>query len=217
MKINATEHFGLILVVLTLGLLAFLSFFIGMDTMKAWVLGAGVYAPIAFIILKASTIVIAPLAGGPVYPLVGAFFGLWPGVLYVAIGDFLGFTISFFISRKFGYPIVAKLIAKNEHGLLKKIVEHAGTMRGFRNMILAFFAMPELISYGTGLSKLSYWKFIMVLWPLSWIGSIILVFVGATLGASSESALFSLAVPLVAFVVIGFGAWLFVRGIREKV
>lgn len=210
-----TEQLGLFGVIFTLGIIALVSFFIGMDTLKEWVLSTGPFAPLAFILLKASTVIIAPLSGGPLYPIVGAFFGFWPGILYVAIGDFLGYTGAFWISRIFGFPIVERMIAKGEHTLLKKIVAHAGTEKGFFHMILTFFAMPELICYGTGLSRFPYWKFIAILWPLSWLVSATLVFAGSALGAGG-GIIFSFAVPAVASAVIALGIWLFMRGVNEQ-
>lgn len=210
-----TEQLGLVGVIVTLGVLALLSFFIGMDTLKEWVLAAGPWAPLAFVALKASTVIIAPLSGGPLYPIVGAFFGFWPGILYVALGDLIGYSVAFWISRIFGYPVVEKMIAKGEHKLLKKIIDHAGSNKGFFHMILTFFAMPELICYGTGLSRFPYWKFIAILWPLSWLISAILVFAGSALGASS-GILFSFAIPAVAAGVIALGVWLFMRGVNGE-
>lgn len=212
---QATEHFGLVGVLATLGILALVGLVVGMDALQAWVVSAGVFAPLAFVVLKAATIIIAPLSGGPLYPIVGALFGFWPGILYVALGDLLGYTGAFFISRIFGYPFVHKLIAKGEHALLRKVVHHAGTTRGFFHMILTFFAMPELICYGSGLSKFPYWKFISILWPLSWLVSSALVLLGASLGAEASAGYYFI-IPLIGAVVIALGVWFFMRGVHKE-
>ena len=87
---------------LTLVAIITLALFVDIGSLRIWVEGAGVWAPLVFIILKVSTIVIAPLSGSPLYPLVGLLFGFWPGILYVALGDFIGYTTTFFIGRKLG-------------------------------------------------------------------------------------------------------------------
>ncbi|MBU0750142.1 VTT domain-containing protein [Patescibacteria group bacterium] len=211
-----TEQLNVWGIVLTIGILLVLSIFIDIDTMKEFVLKAGVWAPLLFIVLKASTVIIAPLSGGPLYPIVGLLFGFWPGILFVVAGDFLGYSGAFLISRIFGYPVVGKIIAGNERSMLAKIVKHVGTTKGFIHMCFTCFALPELISYGAGLSKLPYWKFISILMPLSVIASSILVFFGSSLGAADHPLILTLLIPLFGGAVMLLGGWLFIQGVRKK-
>lgn len=215
-KGKITEHLNLIGIAVTIGLLFIVSLFIDIETMKAFVIQAGFWAPLLFILLKASTVIIAPLSGGPLYPIVGLLFGFWPGILFVLIGDFLGYSGAFLISRIFGYPFVRKMIASNERSMLAKIVRHVGTTKGFIHMCLTCFALPELISYGAGLSKLPYWKFIGILLPLSFIASSVLVFAGSALGATDHPLYITLLVPVFGGVVMLAGGWLFLRGVNSK-
>lgn len=213
---KATEQLGLWGLAITLGVLILIAFFVDMESLKEVIAGAGPWAPLLFIVLKASTVIIAPLSGGPLYPLVGIFFGFWPGFLYVLIGDFIGYTGAFFIARAFGYPFVRRIVSTNERGLLARIVHHIGTPRGMFHMCLTCFAMPELISYGAGLSRLRYPIFIGMLLPLSAIMSAALVFFGSSLDLSQGSLLITIGMPIVGAVVILVGGWLFIRGVRDK-
>lgn len=215
MQAKATEHWNIAGLALAVIALIALTFFIDIETVQEVIKQGGAWTPLLIVLLKASTVVVAPLSGAPIYPLVGAFVGFWPGILYVVLGDALGFTIAFWISRLFGYPVVRKIIAHNEHGMLSKIVRHVGTMKGFLHMCLTCFALPELISYGTGLGKLPYWKFIAVMVPLSAVMSSALVLFGAALGASKTSVLISFALPFAGGIVILLGGWLFVRAVRK--
>ncbi|MEK9184299.1 MAG: VTT domain-containing protein [Patescibacteria group bacterium] len=212
-----SEQLGVVGLLVTIGALVLIAFFVDMEALKAYVLASGPFAPLVFILLKASTVIIAPLSGAPLYPIVGLFFGFWPGFLYVLIGDFLGYTGAFFLARKFGYPFVRKMIAGNEHGLLSRVVSHVGTVKGFIHMCLTCFALPELISYGTGLSRLPYPIFISVLLPLSAVMSATLVLFGSLLDFSEGSLLITIGMPLVGGVIIAIGGYLFLRGVNEKV
>ncbi|MES2994710.1 MAG: VTT domain-containing protein [Patescibacteria group bacterium] len=211
-----SEQLGVIGLLVTIGVLVLIAFFVDMEALKAYVLASGPFAPLVFILLKASTVIIAPLSGAPLYPIVGLFFGFWPGLLYVLIGDFLGYTGAFFLARRFGYPFVRKMIAGNEHGLLSRVVEHVGTVKGFIHMCLTCFALPELISYGTGLSRLPYPIFISILLPLSAVMSATLVLFGSLLDFSEGSLLITIGMPLVGGVIIFIGGYLFLRGVNEK-
>ncbi|MDB5264820.1 MAG: hypothetical protein JWN64_391 [Parcubacteria group bacterium] len=215
-KGKPSEQLGILGLLLTVGVLVLVALFVDIGDLKNLVLSAGPFGPLVFILLKITTIVIAPLSGAPLYPLVGLFFGFWPGILYVLIGDFLGYTIAFFISRRFGYPLVRKLIAGNERSLLARIVEHVGTVKGFIKVCVTCIAAPELISYGTGLSRLPYPIFISILLPINSIISITLVLLGANLDFSNGSLLITIGLPLVGGVVMLTGAYLFLRGIKEK-
>jgi uncharacterized membrane protein YdjX (TVP38/TMEM64 family) len=201
---------------ITILLIVAASFFVDIDKAKEWILEAGLWAPLVFIGLKILTLIIAPLSGSPLYPLVGLLFGFWPGILYVALGDLLGYTITFGISRVFGRKVVEKLIGKKEGGLLERVIGHIGTAKGFFHATLTMFALPELLSYGAGLSKITYYKFISILWPITLIGSTALVLLGSSLSFSNQSFLISIVVPVLGVVLIMIGGTLFVRSIKAK-
>ena len=214
MKLTAADHAGLIGAGATVLIIGVLGLFVGMDRIREVVESAGPYAPLLFIILKASTVIIAPLSGGPVYPLVGALFGFWPGILYTVIGDFLGYAGAFWLARVFGRKYVERLISDKEEGLLARIIGHMSTVRGLIHACFTSFAMPELICYAGGLSRMRFSTFMAVLMPLGIIASSILVFAGAAMG--DQSLLFSLVLPAIAGVVILAGSWLFVKGVQDK-
>jgi uncharacterized membrane protein YdjX (TVP38/TMEM64 family) len=211
------EQANFIGVGITLLVIVILAFFIDLDSVQTWVLGAGVWGPLVFILLKVSTIVIAPLSGSPLYPLVGLLFGFWPGFLYVVIGDFIGYTIAFYISRIFGQRIVSKFISTNEEGILARIVSHMGTTKGFLQACVICFGLPEVLSYGAGLSKLPYIKFISILWPIFTAITAVLVFFGSTLDHDKGSALIGFALPVAGALAIIIGGGIFMRSMKKKV
>ncbi len=211
-----SEQVNLVGVGVTVLGLILLSFFIDIDNLKEWVIQAGIWAPFVFIFLKILSIVVAPISGSPLYPLVGVIFGFWPGLLYVAIGDFLGYTLTFGISRIFGRKTVMKFLSKKEESLLPKIVDHIGTTRGFIHALLTMFALPELLSYGAGLSKLPYIKFISILWPASLIASGSLVLLGSSFSLSDKSILISVGIPIIATICVIIGGSLFIKAVKEK-
>ena len=201
------------LAILALVLLVWL---VDVSALRVWVEKAGVWGPLVFILLKISTVVIAPLSGGPLYPLVGLIFGFWPGILYVLIGDFLGYTITFYISRIFGQKIVMKLLSNKEESLVARIVDHIGDAKGFFQACLTLFALPEVLSYGAGLSRLKYIKFISIIMPFCLVATSILVFFGSILKPNSSSLLISLALPVAGGIAIMIGGTLFMKSVSRK-
>lgn len=211
-----TEQLNFVGAGLTLLAIILLAIFVDISAFKIWVEKAGVWGPLVFILLKISTIVIAPLSGSPLYPLVGLIFGFWPGILYAAIGDFLGYTIAFYISRILGRRIVLKLIRSKEGGMLSRIVDHMSSTKGFLQALFMFFGIPELLAYGAGLSHLSYIRFISVLWPIVVVFTAVLVFFGSTLQPRGGSVLIGFALPVAGALAMLIGGYFFMHGIKKK-
>ena len=213
---ESTEQMNFIGIGLTILVIVILAFFIDMGSLRVWVEKVGIWGPIVFILLKISTVVVAPLSGSPLYPLAGLIFGFWPGILYIAIGDFIAHTSTFYISRIFGQKIVLKLLSDTEEGILARIVNHISDTRGFFHACLTFFAIPEVLSYGAGLSRLSYLKFIGILMPLLIMVASILVFFGSILKPDSESIFVALIIPVLGVLAVIIGGTLFMKSIRKK-
>lgn len=174
----------------------------GEEEIKSFIERSGIWGPLVLILVKISTIVVAPLSGAPVYPLAGAFFGFFPGMLYVVIADFLGYTIAFWISRIFGQKKVEALVSKNEEGVLKIIVEKISNWKGFVVTCVLFSPVPELVSYGAGLSRISYRLFISILMPISFVITGVLVYIGDFVGFNKEVILSVLLLGVILFIVM---------------
>lgn len=189
---------------------------IDMNSVSAWVERAGIWGPALFILLKISTIVIAPLSGSPLYPLVGLLFGFWPGIAYVVIGDSIGYTTNFFLSRFFGQKLVGRFISSKEQGLLAKVVNHIGTPKGFLQACLTMFAMPEFLCYAAGLTRLRYIHFISIMVPIVSTGSAVFVFIGSLLTPGSQSFLIGFALPIAGLIAVIIGGGLFAQSVRKQ-
>lgn len=193
-----------------------IAFFIDLDSVKVLVEKAGVWGPLIFILLKISTIVVAPLSGSPLYPLVGLIFGFWPGLIYVVIGDSIAYSINFFLSRIFGQKLVARFLSNKEEGMLARMMGHVGTPKGFFHACLTLFAMPELLCYAAGLTKLPYINFITTIVPIVAIGSAIFVFLGSILNPGSQSILISFGLPVIGVLAVLIGGFLFSKSVMKK-
>jgi len=156
-----------------------LSFFVDIEILKSYVAQSGVWAPLAFIALKMSTLIIAPLSGATLYPLAGVLFDFWPGLIYSSIADFLGLTVAFFISRYIGLAAVFRITKQHEGGMLSRILEQVSTTKGFLIACILFIPMPELLAYASGLTRLPYATFILILFPLWTLASMTLIFIGS--------------------------------------
>ena len=149
------------ILVLTLLSLVVLVQLFGGETLQQYVEAAGPWAPLAMVIAKASTMVIAPLSGSLLYPLSGTLFGFWWGLVFVLLGDALGGTISFWISRLWGRALAERILGADSQ-FLNKALEMMGSIKGFL-ITRAFLApMPEVATYAAGLTKLPFIPFLLI-------------------------------------------------------
>ena len=184
-------------------------FFIDIEALKNWVAESGAWAPLAFIALKMLTIVIAPLSGGPLYPLAGLLFGFKSGFLYAVFGDLLGFTTAFYISRWFGRAFAQRFMSENEDATISKILAQIETPQGLFKTSYMFISSPEILSYACGLTRISYIAFISILMPLWTLVSGLVVLLGAQFGEHTK--LLGLAAPLIAGVLFLTGIYMINR------
>lgn len=128
---------------------------------QAYVEEAGVWAPLVLAAAKATTIIIAPLSGSPLYPIGGALFGFWKAFAWLMVGDTVGAVVAFWISRFFGRAYAERMIGK-ERGTLSDALEMMGTKKGFFLARLCFAGFPEISAYGAGLTKINFVPFIFI-------------------------------------------------------
>ena len=124
------------------------------ERVRAWIEGFGVWGPLALI---AMIIVQTVLSVSPVSLLavVGAYvFGFWQGVLYAFIGLAIGSALCMILGRRFGRPLVNRLIDPKSVAIFDRFTEKRGPIFFF-----IIFVMPwvpdDLACYAIGLSRLS--------------------------------------------------------------
>lgn len=180
---------GLISFALLIGGIVFVFRYFDQETITLYIEGAGLWAPLALIVAKASTIVIAPLGGAPLYPLAGALFGFWNGFFYIMLGDILGATIAFWLSRLFGRRIVNYFFP--DSAMINRVLKALSTFKGFLMARIGFIALPEVVSYAAGLSSINFFLFFAVFAALEVFPSAVLVALGTFLTDSNGSLIYT--------------------------
>ena len=122
----------------------------------------GILAPIVFVLLKISTLVIAPLSGTPLYFIAGSLFGNLNGLILSLLGDALGSVICFFLSRYYGQKIVKTLAGDKFFGKVMNTVAVLKDSKSFIKARIALIAMPEILAYASGFSKINFLTFFLI-------------------------------------------------------
>ncbi|MBU6310329.1 VTT domain-containing protein [Patescibacteria group bacterium] len=145
-----------------LGLAYAVSTYIGIDALRAAVASAGWYAVVLVVILKATTIVVAPLGGTIIYPIAGAAYGFFPGLGLTLLGDALGSTIAFFLSRRFGRSILRFFTSASQAPTIDAVLIELSDKRRFARARVYFAGFMDLFAYAAGLTRIPYLYFIAV-------------------------------------------------------
>ena len=150
------------------------------ESIKTFVLGFGIYAPLIFIIL----FTLAPLIFFPdgILALAGGLiFGFAWGSVYIIVGALCGGTLSFYLARLYGNKMREKLAHEKLINFQKSVQKH-----GFV-MILLLRLVPlvpfNIISYSAGFSTICYRDFFFA----TLLGMMPGVLVYANIGAQSLS------------------------------
>ncbi len=122
------------------------------DVARAWIKGAGAWAPVAYIALFALQILIAPLPGQFMGVMGGYIFGFLLGSLYSITGLTIGAGLVLVIARRYGRPLLERFFDREQ---LKRW-ERKLYMRSPVNWGLLFlFPVPDFVFYLAGLSSVA--------------------------------------------------------------
>ncbi len=154
---------------------------VGPERLQDLVQAAGPFAPIVFVLLKASTVVVTPISGTPLRFAAGALFGFWEGVAFSVCGSVLGGSINFWIARRFGRRIVVRLLGA---GALARVEPLLGRLGNWRALVLARLVLAplwDILCYGVGLTRLRFRTFLIVAVLGDLLPTMLLVGVGSSI------------------------------------
>ncbi|MDD5181918.1 MAG: TVP38/TMEM64 family protein [Candidatus Nanoarchaeia archaeon] len=170
----------------------------------------GMLAPVIIVIIFILESILAPIPGQIVTIAAGSLYGpLW-GSLLAIFGTVLGSVFPFYISRFFGRPIVEKLVSPKQLEKADRFFsEHKGILV-FAIIRILPIATFDVISYSAGLTKMSFWKYLVV----TLIATIPKVLIYTNIGHFLVNGSFTAFVILAVITVIGAftmfaGFWLF--------
>lgn len=170
----------------------------------------GVWAPAVFTLLQAAQVVIAAVPAAPIMLAGVAAFGPWWGLFLSLFGAVAGSVVAFLLGRRFGRPMVVRLVSEK---VLDKYARKMGADGWWRlgALMLPLPVGGDVVCSLAGLSEITLRRFVI----LNVIGRIPLTTV-AILTASGLAAgsIGLLATAGVVLMVLALVAFLYVR--REK-
>lgn len=187
---------------------------VGPERLRDAVAATGPLAPIAYVLLKAGTVVLTPISGSPLRLTAGALFGFWDGWALSVLGTVLGGCANFWIARRFGRAVVLRLLGPST---LARVEPMLGRLADWRTLALARVVLAPLwdaLSYGVGLTKLRFRTYLAVAFVGDLVPSMVLVGLGSSVaelgvvgtGLASAKSIEGMLPLIVALMAAGFGA-----------
>lgn len=149
------------------------------EQILAWVEGLGAWGPIAIILLEMIQALLAPIPGQAIEAVSGYLYGPWWGTLFPMIGMVIGSSIIFLLARRFGRPLVIRLVGKKSMARLDDLERRGGAPFFFLIWLLPF-APDDLACVAAGLTPMPFRQFLI----LMTLGRLPGVFVSVMVGAN---------------------------------
>jgi uncharacterized membrane protein YdjX (TVP38/TMEM64 family) len=194
-------RFLLIVVIVAGGIWLLQRYGFDVKVLRENVKSLGILAPLVLFALRFISVVI-PVIPGTAFALgAGLTLGLSWGLLVIVLADFLSCSLSFYLSRHYGRDLVKQLIGDR----FMNRVDELGQRHLEQNFpLLTAFLMTgffDFVSYGVGLTKTSWPRFLGALAISIPIAHTPAVIVGAELLEKSKSYLFLGIALFIAFGV----------------
>jgi len=175
------------------------------EQVRGWTEGFGTWGPIAIIVLQVGQAIVAPIPGQAMQVVSGLLYGPWLGTLYSVIGMALGSSLTFWLARRFGRPLVVRLVGKESMDRLDDLV-HRGGVPFFFLIWLFPFAPDDLACIAAGLTPMPAVQFFVLMILGRMPGIVVSVLVGANV-AQIEPVWLGVLLGAIAIVALAVWRW----------
>jgi len=185
------------------------------EAIRGWLEGWGAWAPVAYIALLTTAIVVSPLPSVPLDIAAGLAFGLMWGTVWTLVGAELGAIIAFALARRLGRPWVSRRLPAAMPARVDRFVERRGVAAILLMRLLPVFNF-DWVSYAAGLTSIRFPAFALATLVGMVPPVIAIVAVGATLPERPVVAGVIFAVLVVAVLLPLLAPWVVPRFRRSR-
>ncbi len=128
------------------------------EPFRNWVEDLGPIGPIAYIVVLALSVLIAPIPNVPIFIAAGLAWGPVLGTVYSMAGTMLGSTMAFYFSRFLGRRHLPRLIGKSASARIDRLTESMGGKMVFWARMIPVINF-DWVSFVAGLTSVRFWTF----------------------------------------------------------
>ena len=184
--------------------------------LRVWIAGFGIFAPLVFVLIQATQVVVAPIPGQVVALVAGYLFGPLAGTVYSLTGVLIGSAVAFSLSKRYGRSFVVDILHEDVVERFDGFVDTVGVPGLF-----AFVIIPGLpddaICFLSGLTKWSLPTFMAVIAVGRLPAYVLTVYAGGQLASGRFLSAMALVALVVAASAVGYYKQEAVRDLVERV
>ncbi len=176
----------------------------------------GIFAPVLYVLMEVTHIVLAFIPGGPVEIIGGVLFGAFWGIILCEIGIFFATVIIYNLVKKFGRPLVDTFVSEDKFKKFKFLHDE----KKLELIVFIILMIPgtpkDVISYMTSLTDIKPYRFYIIA-TIARIPSLTSsAFMGATLGSGKPAVTAVIFVITAAVGIIGIFLNNYITNKRQK-
>lgn len=137
--------------------------FDSLESFRDYVLSYGPWAFLIFFLANIMQVVVPGVPGGIILAFGVITFGPLKGFIYNYISICIGSIINFLISKSFGKDLVIKVFGEDKFSKYKDKIKEDSYEKFFAWAILLPVAPDDFLCYITGLSNMSFKKFVKII------------------------------------------------------
>ena len=128
---------------------------------KDWLLSFGTLSPVVYFLGMVAQVLLAPIPSAPVALAGSLVFGVWEGLALSLAGSVLGSVLIFLAVRRWGEPLVARLVGREVYRWYAGRLDARGWWL-FTVLLVPFMPDDAMVALA-GLSALSFRGFLVVM------------------------------------------------------
>lgn len=181
------------------------------EQIKEFLKTTGIWGILVYIFIVLSCTVFSPLTSTFLWPVALMVYGFPAAPIYTVLGSVSGAVVNFWIARKFGRPVIKKLISRKGMDLVDKITFEAGleTLIILRILPTGLF---DYISYAAGLTNIEFLPYFFITGFLSFLWNLLIFYFMDRILAIAGMLLYVLA----SYLLIVVSVWVVYLRIKLK-
>ena len=161
------------------------------------------YDELVFITLQILQVVMAPIPGEVTGIIGGYIYGPLLGILYSTIGLTIGSWLAFVIARRFGLPLVERVVKAEMLLKYDCVIQHRGALVAFLLFLVPGFP-KDCLCYILGLSHISTGRFLLISTMGRLLGTALLSLSGSLARDDHYGAMLILIAAGCVFALVGY-------------
>ncbi len=166
---------------------------VDVNLVRGYILGFGIWAPVASFLLMVFQSLIAPLPAFIITFANAALFGWVKGAILSWSSAMAGAALCFFIARFLGRDVVEKLISRTALERVDTFFERYGKYAVLIARLLPFVSF-DIVSYAAGLTAMGFWPFFIATGIGQLPATIIYSYIGGMLTGTAKTFVMGLLI-----------------------